>query len=102
MRGIAQKYPKHNKIHLMIGDGYILEKPTLVSTVLGSCLSVTFHCPEKKIGAIFHALLPVMPEKEQGMWAKRNYRYVDSSIRHVVWALKRRGVKHKQIEAKVF
>lgn len=102
MSSIAQKYPDHKKIHMLIADGYILDKPTLVSTVLGSCVSVTFHCPEKKIGAIFHAILPVMPEKEKEMWVKNNYRYVDSSIRHILWALNRRGVKPEQIEAKVF
>jgi chemotaxis protein CheD len=102
MHHIIQNYPGRHKVRLTIGDGFILEKPTVATTVLGSCVSVTFHCQVKKIGAIFHAIMPVMPEEEQTRWTRNNYRYVDSSIRHVVRSLYRRGVKQHQIEAKVF
>lgn len=102
MRKIAQNYPDHKKVHLLIGEGLILQKPTVVSTVLGSCVSVTFFCPEKKIGAIFHAILPVMPDEERAKWAKNNFKYVDSAIQHIIRLLDRRGIKQRQIEAKVF
>ena len=102
MLTISKRYPNRRKVHLKIGEGLVLDKPTIVTTVLGSCVSVTFHCPEKKIGAIFHALMPIMPEKEEPQWRKNNYRYVNSSIRHIIQALHRKGVKNQHIEAKVF
>lgn len=102
MRQITQNYPGHKTVHLMIGEGFVLEKPTIVTTVLGSCVSVTFHCPRKKIGAIFHALMPVMPEMERSLPVRDHYRYVDTAIHHVVRSLYRRGIKQHEIETKIF
>ncbi len=52
-------------IHLKAGEIYIAEKPTLVATVLGSCISVTMFNNRFKIGAICHGALPVY--KKTGM-----------------------------------
>jgi len=102
MRQITEDYPGHRKVRLLIGDGGIYSKPTVVTTVLGSCVSVCFFCREKRIGAIFHALLPVMPEKEKNGFSGRYYHYVDSAIRHIMHSFYRRGIKQTMIEAKVF
>ncbi len=86
----------------MISDGNIFKKPTVVTTVLGSCVTVTFYCRAKKIGAIFHAIMPVMPDKEKNNPARNTYKYVDTSIQHIIRSFYSRGIKHNQIEAKVF
>ena len=86
----------------MIADGNVFKKPTVVTTVLGSCVSVTFYCRAKKIGAIFHAILPLMPAEEQNMQMKNHYKYVDTSILRIIRSFNSRGIKHSQIEAKVF
>ena len=102
MRRIANDYPNHEKFYLMIADGNIFKKPTVVTTVLGSCVSVTFYCRTKKIGAIFHAIMPVMPEQEKNKLVKNPYKYVDTSIQYIIRSFYSRGIKQDQIEAKVF
>lgn len=102
MRKITDRYSDHHHIRLGIGEGGVYTEPTVVTTVLGSCVSVTFFCRGKKTGAIFHALLPTPSEHDKNKPIIEHYRYVDTSIRHVIHSLHRRGVKNKQIEAKVF
>jgi len=99
---IADLYPDHTKIRLGIGEGGIFIKPTIVSTVLGSCVSVTFYCRRKKTGAIFHALLPKIPEAIEAKLFQDRFKYVDSAIKHIIHTLQRRGIEHDQIEVKVF
>ena len=53
MRRVIDNYPSHRKVHLAIGEGNVYAGPTVVRTVLGSCVSVTFFSPAKRIGAIF-------------------------------------------------
>ena len=52
----------------------VCEHGTLVTTELGSCISVTMFHPESRIGAICHALLPRENMKGEA------FRYVDTSI----------------------
>lgn len=102
MRKITDLYPDHNIVRLGIGEGGVFDKPTVVTTVLGSCVSVAFHCRSKGIGAIFHALLPTVPDEDRNKPITDFYKYVDSSIRYILNSFSRRGVKLSQIEAKVF
>lgn len=102
MRSITDLYPDHYKVRLGIGEGGLYINPTVVTTVLGSCVSVTFYCKNKKIGAIFHALLPEIPDNEKNKLSSDCFKYVDASIRHILHSFGRRGVKTNQIEAKVF
>ena len=102
MSKIEDHYPDHERFYLMVANGKIFKRPTVVHTVLGSCVTVTFFCRAKKIGAIFHAILPVMPKKEKNKPGRNQYKYVDTSIRHILRSLHSIGVKDAQIEAKVF
>ena len=102
MRKILNDYPKHKKVQLKIGEGRIFIKPTIVTTVLGSCVSVAFFCPAKTMGGIFHALMPEMPEGEKKMLVQNHFKYVDSSIQQIVRLFERKGIKPHQLKAKVF
>jgi len=102
MRKIIEFYHRHEIVRLMVGDGGVYKEPSLVTTILGSCVSVTFHCHAKKIGAIFHAVLPIMPDKEKTRPIINHFKYVDSSIHYIIHSLQERGIKHNQIEAKLF
>lgn len=102
MRKIIEQYSSHERVRLMVGDGGIYQRPSIVTTVLGSCVSVTFFCRPKKIGAIFHALLPVMPDKEKKNLTGSHFKYVNSSINRILHVFKGCGVKPNQIEAKLF
>ena len=46
------------KVFLRPGDVTVGKAPAEVSTVLGSCVSVTMFAERLKLGAICHALLP--------------------------------------------
>jgi chemotaxis protein CheD len=44
--------------HVSIGDCAFALKPIVLTTVLGSCVCVTFHHPQRRAGGMFHAMLP--------------------------------------------
>jgi chemotaxis protein CheD len=102
MKKLLENYPGFEGLYLMSGEGGVFAKPSLVQTVLGSCVAVTFHCKRLQVGATFHAL---MPRKE--LYAKPEdfndqYRYVDSGIQHICETLFRQGVRQQEIECKIF
>jgi len=104
MRNVMHNALKTDAIatrYLIIGEGEIFEKPTRVHTVLGSCVAVTFYCPRKKIGALFHALLPQKDQHRKQVTANP-FVCVDSAITYICRALFRRGIKREHIEAKIF
>ncbi len=72
------------------------DHPTLVSTVLGSCVSLVLHAPQRGLSSICHALLP------SGTCPNSSYRFVDCSIRHMVEQMRQRGLRADQLEAKLF
>lgn len=63
-------------IYLKPGDIYVSRTPALVSTVLGSCVSITLFSPGAAMGAICHAMLP-RGERDEG------FRYVDSAVAYL-------------------
>ena len=84
------------KVYLKPGELYFSARPAIVSTVLGSCVSVTMFNRGRSVGAICHAVLP--EEKSPG----EAFRYVDSSIRIMLRSFKRHGIHSSEIEVKLF
>lgn len=68
--------PRFLNVFLKPGEIYISDRPAFVSTILGSCVSITLHSPETGAGAICHALLP-SGSLEDG------FRYVDSTTQYI-------------------
>ncbi|MDD4951642.1 MAG: chemotaxis protein CheD [Desulfovibrionaceae bacterium] len=94
---------KTNQHYLKACACGLFEGPARVSTVLGSCVAVTFHDLELGLGAIFHALLPRSAELEpQGLGASWVFRYVDSSIRFLAARFEALGLERRNIQVKVF
>lgn len=87
------------KVFLKPGELYIGKSPAIVATVLGSCISVTMFNERLKMGGICHALLPKKNPSTKGV---DNYRYVDSSIFHMLKNFEAMGVKKNEIEVKIF
>jgi chemotaxis protein CheD len=85
--------------YLLIGQGGVFRSPTLVQTVLGSCVAVAMHCPKTMLGGIFHALLPRAGQQVQH--ADR-YRFVDTAICCLLAELKEAGARQRELEIKVF
>ncbi len=84
------------KVFLKPGESFFADLPTVVTTVLGSCVSVTMYSAEHRCGAICHAMLP--EENSQG----NAYRYVDASIMGMLRSFVRYGIKRSHIEVKLF
>ncbi|MEW5774027.1 MAG: chemotaxis protein CheD [Thermodesulfobacteriota bacterium] len=85
--------------HLKIGECIVSTRPLLVSTVLGSCVSVCFHHPASLTGAIFHAMLPTVSMARD---AKPCCKFVDSAMDLVVTRLGRLGIPLAGVECKLF
>ncbi len=84
------------KVFLKPGEWFFAEIPTVVATVLGSCVSITMFSSAHRCGAICHAVLP--EENTPG----DAYRYVDASIMGMLRNFDRHGIKRSQIEVKLF
>ncbi|MDA8163594.1 MAG: chemotaxis protein CheD, partial [Desulfobacteraceae bacterium] len=74
-------------------------EPTLITTLLGSCVSVCLYNPRTKSGAMCHGVLPFCGSSS----LKDSFHFVDSSIAYMVEVL---GHQQKTIpgdlEAKLF
>lgn len=82
-------------VYLKPGEIHFATIPTVVTTVLGSCVSVTMFDPAGGAAAICHALLPEGPRADL-------FRYVDSSIHHMLGMFSSHGVRQNQLEVKLF
>jgi chemotaxis protein CheD len=85
-------------VYLKPGDLCHAESPTVVSTILGSCVAVIMFNPGRKVGSICHAMLPRNPSSHRG----EAFRYVDSSILYMVERFRALGVRTNEMEVKLF
>jgi len=91
------------KVYLKPGEIYIGKKPTLVSTVLGSCVSVTMFSRRLGIGAISHALFPLCRNTVScDIDINECFKYVDCSTLYMINKFREYGVKTDEIEVKMF
>jgi chemotaxis protein CheD len=86
------------KVFLKPGELYIGKEPTVISTILGSCLSITMFNARLGVGGICHALFPNEFKQKKG---KKSH-YVDGSILYMLSEFEKIGVKRNEIEVKVF
>ena len=85
------------KVFLKPGEMYLGEESAEVSTILGSCVSVTMFCRRTRIGAICHALLP----SGRAPVDSDKFRYVDSAILHMLHMFEKMGVRSGELEIKL-
>lgn len=100
---ILPKTPEMPSVYLRPGEVHLASRPTVIQTVLGSCVSVTFYNARMSVAAICHALLPRCKEgsvcHEHGEVC---FRYVDCSVVKMLEEFERLGIPQKEIEAKIF
>lgn len=72
-------------IFLKPGEVFVAYEPTLVASVLGSCVAITMFSPSRRIGAICHAMLPDSEGRSDDM------RFVDCAVRHIYQKMKTAG-----------
>ncbi|WP_320171977.1 chemotaxis protein CheD [Maridesulfovibrio sp.] len=90
-------------VFLHTGDAYIGVKPTIVSTVLGSCVAISMYSRRTKQGVICHAFLPYRAEIKTGNESMIQIcRYVDTAVDHLLKCMLRLGVRQNELEVKLF
>ena len=89
--------------YLKPGELHIADQPGVVTTVLGSCVSVTMFNRRRAVGAICHGLMPERTEKgRSGRDNGNGFKYVDYSIRYMIDYFRSYGIGPSEIEVKLF
>ena len=86
-------------IRVQPGQLYLARSPTLLLTILGSCVSATFWSARLGVGALCHGVLPRCPRVTG---AADDHRYVDISIRYLAKQFDALGVRRQELEIKLF
>lgn len=90
-------------IYLHPGEIVYSKTPVIVSTLLGSCISITMYCPINKFSAISHNLLPACRKcKEHTPTCKEPYKYVECTIIKMMEEFDKMKIRMEDIEIKVF
>jgi chemotaxis protein CheD len=66
-----------SNVFLKPGEAVVSRNPILVSTILGSCVSVTMFSPALGVGAICHAMFPNAAPLQESL------AYVEPALRHI-------------------
>ncbi len=90
-------------VYLKPGEAYFGQCPGLVTTVLGSCVSVVMSSRTCKTVALCHAMLPTCNREHacdgDGECA---FRYVRCSVRSMVRMFEKKGISRDRITVKLF
>jgi chemotaxis protein CheD len=90
-------------VYVDAGEIHLCRTPTILRTVLGSCVAVTFWSGRLAFGAMCHAALPKRPAHwPNDQDAPDAYRYVDVCIRYLVEQFSALGIKKRDIAVKLF
>jgi chemotaxis protein CheD len=81
--------------YLHPGELFVSEQPTLVTTILGSCVAVCLFDPIARVGGMNHYLLPVAGRE-------RSTRFGDVAIPALLEGVLSRGASRAYLQAKVF
>ena len=92
--------PGNEPINVAISDLKTSESPTVLQTILGSCIAICLWEPDKKIGSLAHALLPTI-DFSSTKSKKNPKKYVDRLIDIQLEELQAKGVVRKNLVAKL-
>lgn len=84
------------RIFLSPGDVACAAEPTLITTVLGSCVAVTLWDSERHVGGVNHFVLP------PGPMPRSSARYGDVAMVELLLGMERLGTSRRSLRAKVF
>ena len=91
------------EVQLKPGELLIAHKPSLVTTVLGSCVAVTMFNARFSLGAICHAMLP-QPGREETLSETdpTRFKYVNYAVSFMVSAFRQAGLCADEVDVKLF
>jgi chemotaxis protein CheD len=88
--------PQRQGVYLYPGELFASAEPTVVTTILGTCVAACLFDPRSGVGGINHFLLPVAPPGELST------RFGDVATRELIEKLQRLGAEPRRLQAKVF
>lgn len=95
--------PLENRVYLKPGQMCVATRPTRITTVLGSCISVTLFHSISGIAAICHAVQPECKNfpncSDQCI---DEYKYVSCVIPAMIKILTLKGIRPHELESKLF
>jgi chemotaxis protein CheD len=98
MKGMGEEGIDATRIFLRPGEILVSRKPTIVSTVLGSCVAVTMFSPRVRAGAICHATLP----ERGGASGLAPSHFVSDAVPYMMECFEKLGIKRGETEVKLF
>lgn len=111
---MPEQSTQYTKVNLFPGEAFIAEKPSIIWTLLGSCLAIILHNKQHQFGAIAHAQLAQDSRIDHLCYAhcpnpcfsdlarENPFTYVSCSIRHLVEEFTSRGITPTEIDVKIF
>jgi chemotaxis protein CheD len=87
------------EVYLQPGEVCLAKNPSILKTLLGSCVGVTFWSPHLRVGALCHGILPRCP---RGMESTEGHRYVDFAICDLTRQMEKLGALRSDLQVKVF
>lgn len=100
MIGVTDLLPQFAFINLRPGELIITDQPTIVTTLLGSCISICLYHPLKKIGGMCHCLLPAKLGPQSN---KLPYSFVNDTISHMFEVIEQDyHIPRREIKVKLF
>lgn len=90
--------------YLRAGQLLISWSPCEITTVLGSCVAVTFFCAPLGLGGVCHALLPGLRHGDSAADLPRpeRWRYVECAVPELIDCFCPPGVRSNRVEVKLF
>ena len=91
------------EVHVQPGESRLVREPTVLRTLLGSCVGIAFRVPRLGVGALCHPMLPCSPAKLAATLNRASgRRYVDYAIRDLARQLDSLGARRNEVEVKLF
>lgn len=96
-------FGKLTSVYIQPGEACFTGKPIVVSTVLGSCLSITMFHKKNKFAGISHCQLPINRNCDSTCTnCPEPYKYVNCTIIHMIKKFEELKIKRNEIEVKIF
>jgi chemotaxis protein CheD len=91
------------EIYVQPGESHLVSQPSVLRTLLGSCVGVTFLVPRLGIGALCHPMMPNCPPAQlRKLSPQAGRRYVDFAIREIARRLDSLGAARAEAVVKLF
>jgi chemotaxis protein CheD len=91
------------EVYVQPGESRLVSEPTMLRTLLGSCVGITFRIPRLGVGALCHPMLPSIPAKLAATLSRdAGRRYIDFAIRDLARQFDALGARRDEVEVKIF